>query len=103
MMRLTKPQIKKINGIIRTYAGKDSKVYLFGSRINDATRGGDVDLLIVTSHAITRLQRARLKVKLESALALPVDVLIKRENERTKPFEKIALDNAESLTEEHAK
>jgi len=102
-MRITKTQIEKINRIVGSYIGTNSKVYLFGSRTNDAVRGGDVDLLIVTSHAITRLQRARLKVKLESALGLPVDILIKRENESTTSFEKIALNNAESLTEEHAK
>ena len=74
-MRLTKTQIKKIDRIVRSYSGTDSKVYLFGSRTNDATRGGDVDLLIITPHAITRLQRARLKVKLEFHLFVIVFVI----------------------------
>jgi len=102
-MRLSNLQIQKINATIRQYVGVDTQVYLFGSRTDDTTRGGDVDLLIVTSRPISRLQRARLKVKLESALGLPVDLIVKSKDKDTKPFEKIALNSAESLEENFSK
>ena len=39
----------------------DAKVYLFGSRINDALKGGDIDIALVGNEQPTRLQRANFK------------------------------------------
>jgi len=44
-MRLTNKEIDTIkNSVLALDA--DTRVYLFGSRIDDAKRGGDIDLLI---------------------------------------------------------
>jgi predicted nucleotidyltransferase len=46
LMRLTSEQIATIRAIVAEFAGSDASVRLFGSRLDDAARGGDVDLLV---------------------------------------------------------
>lgn len=47
-MRLTESQIQFINQTAKERFGNKVKVFLFGSRIDDTKRGGDIDLLIRT-------------------------------------------------------
>lgn len=74
-MRLTDQQISAILDAVRRLAGSDAKVSLYGSRLDDARRGGDVDLLVESLPPIGLLTRARIKSTLEQCLSLPVDVL----------------------------
>jgi len=45
-MRLSAEQITRIREVVHQEAGPDARVRLFGSRLNDERRGGDVDLLV---------------------------------------------------------
>jgi len=45
-MRITPTQHQTIKKIVTEIAGKKASVILFGSRIDDNKRGGDVDLLV---------------------------------------------------------
>lgn len=45
-MRLNPEQIEGIRQIVAEQAGSDARVRLFGSRLDDQARGGDVDLLV---------------------------------------------------------
>lgn len=45
-MRLTEHQKKSIIENLKIVFGERAKVYLFGSRVDDSKRGGDIDLLI---------------------------------------------------------
>ena len=45
-MRLTSEQIKIIKHCLYDVYGENACVYLFGSRVNDTEKGGDIDLLI---------------------------------------------------------
>lgn len=74
-MRLTSHQISTVLAASRRIAGTEAEVRLFGSRLDDNRRGGDLDLLIITPHRMSRLLRAELKDSLEAALAMPVDIL----------------------------
>jgi predicted nucleotidyltransferase len=47
-MRVKEKDILQIKRITKIYFGNDAKVYLFGSRVNDKKRGGDIDLYIET-------------------------------------------------------
>ena len=47
-MRLTPTQIQTITQTISQLTGGTAEVFLFGSRVDDRSRGGDVDLLIET-------------------------------------------------------
>jgi len=45
-MRLSPFEAEAIRNIVTRIFGKGSKVYLFGSRVDDSKRGGDIDLYI---------------------------------------------------------
>ncbi len=79
-MRLSHDQQQLIKKTVASIVGPDSRVWLFGSRVDDAKRGGDIDLLIETKQAITH--KAALLCRLEGALVMrlgdrKIDTLIK--------------------------
>lgn len=45
-MRLSKFEIDSIKNLAEQHFGNDVEVFLFGSRVNDRLRGGDIDLFI---------------------------------------------------------
>ncbi len=68
-MRLTDFQKTKIKEIVLSLFGSDTELYLFGSRVDDTKKGGDIDLLVkapysgieaesITVKAITKIQFA---------------------------------------------
>ena len=46
-MRLCKEQIEVLKSKLETLS-LDAKLYLFGSRVVDTARGGDIDLVVVS-------------------------------------------------------
>jgi|GEM_PF-1709277 len=60
-MRLTPAQINIIRNATRQNFGQDALIWLFGSRVDDSKRGGDVDLYIETSHRDTLMPTLRCK------------------------------------------
>jgi len=46
-MRITVTEKKAISSSAKQIFGSKTKVVLFGSRANDSSRGGDIDLLII--------------------------------------------------------
>ena len=48
-MRLTSSEAQTIAGLARERFGSQTRVFLFGSRTDDAARGGDIDLYIETT------------------------------------------------------
>lgn len=97
-MRLSEYQIDLINQTVLSIAGPETDVYLFGSRLNDAVKGGDIDLFIESATPLPLMRRARIKIQLESMLCLPVDLVCKAKGEDDKPFHTIARNNAVKLT-----
>ena len=51
-MRLTAEQNKAIKETAYSVLGEDSRIILFGSRVDDAKKGGDIDLLFETEHIL---------------------------------------------------
>lgn len=83
-MRLTDEQILTINDIIRTNFGAAAKLILFGSRLDDSKRGGDIDLLVEADltpekmflkkiATLGQLQRALGEQKIDLLTATPSD------------------------------
>ncbi|TAN52520.1 MAG: nucleotidyltransferase domain-containing protein [Methylococcaceae bacterium] len=78
-MRLTTEQIQAIREETRMVFGADSSVRLFGSRVDDTARGGDIDLLVECDEPVKeRLKKslaltARLQMRLGDQ---PIDVLV---------------------------
>ncbi len=63
---------------------------LFGSRGDDAAKGGDVDLYIETHEPPGIWRKAQLLAELEKRLGLPVDLVLHAQNEPEKPIHRIA-------------
>lgn len=96
-MRLTKKQIETIKKTVQDLAGREACSILFGSRLRDDVKGGDIDLLIQSDHAIGLLQRAHIKLALERALALPVDIIAHQSGLPPTPFQQIAIERGHLL------
>jgi len=96
-MRLTKPQTNTILQTVANWAGTNASVYLFGSRLNDQARGGDIDLFIETQSVLSLLLRAQIKMELEAKLGLPVDIVSKTHHLEATAFQIIARSHATLL------
>lgn len=80
-MRLTKEQLRILREEARRVFGAEATVRLFGSRLDDTARGGDIDLLIETPQALSPAEqverRTRYVARLYRALEEQrIDVLI---------------------------
>ncbi len=87
-MRLTPTQHQQILQATRLNFGANANVWLFGSRVDDSRRGGDVDLYVETDQASTLLSALRCKIELEESLDLHVDLVVKEEG-KNKPIYQI--------------
>jgi predicted nucleotidyltransferase len=85
-MRLNAQQTEQIVAAVRRHFGAGAKVALFGSRLDDAARGGDVDLLVEAPAAPTLQQRALATMELEGVLQMPVDILAVRRGDAGSAF-----------------
>lgn len=96
-MRITKEQTQLITQTVTRLVGAGAEVFLFGSRLNDKAKGGDVDLLIESDTPLSLIHRAQIKMELESQLNLPVDIVSKVLGAVATPFQVIAQSYAERL------
>jgi len=96
-MRLNDDQARAILHCVRQQFGADAQVKLFGSRLDDSSRGGDVDLLVETAAAPTLLQRALAPMALERALTLPVDIVAVQRGHPGGAFARMARVRAQPL------
>jgi len=51
-VRLNPQQIETIHQATEELTGADTKISLFGSRVDDNARGGDIDLLVEIMHPV---------------------------------------------------
>jgi len=80
-MRITTKEHQAIKDVIHQLDPR-AKIYLFGSRIDDHSRGGDIDLLIL-SEVITDLDRRNLRVELFDRLGeQKIDLIIAKDLSR---------------------
>ncbi len=97
IMRLTQEQCRTIRRQVVDLLGDDAAVFVYGSRLDDLARGGDVDLLVRTAKLVDALDQARLHMKLEEALQLPVDLLFVAEAAETTHFKRMICAEAQPL------
>ena len=93
-MRLTSEQIQAIRTGVAQVAGQGAQVWLFGSRLHDQARGGDVDLLLELDAPVDELAQlsARLSVRISRAMhGRKVDVVVKVPNLMHMPIHTIAM------------
>lgn len=51
-MRLTEQQVQTIKALVSEEFGSEVRVHLFGSRLDDSKKGGDIDLLVQSDTVI---------------------------------------------------
>ena len=83
-MRLSSREQKVINHVANRFFGRNTRVILFGSRVNDHLRGGDIDLLVLPSEPIEAPYQKKLAFR--SALKneigeQKIDVVLLRPND----------------------
>ena len=96
-MRLTGEQKNFILQTVGHLLGNGAAVYLFGSRLDERSKGGDVDLFIEIDMPVPFLQQAKLKLELENRLGLPVDLIVKTRAAAPTSFQTIARAHAARL------
>ena len=67
-MRLTSTEQSSIAEAARAVLPAGSRVSLFGSRVDDALRGGDIDLLVEPGVALDAAQQITLRTRLAARL-----------------------------------
>lgn len=90
-MRLTTEQVQFIKATITRHFGQEARVWLFGSRVDDARRGGDIDLYVEAPAALADLfmQRIRCLGELKEGLPYPVDLVL-ADTSRSRAIDRIA-------------
>ncbi len=92
-MRLTPSQEQITKSTVDRVLGTANRVWLFGSRVDDDLRGGDIDLLIETEAVLPN--RAKILCRLHGALIYALgerklDILLKDKRTRDAPVFNIA-------------
>jgi predicted nucleotidyltransferase len=89
-MRLALPEQIAIHNAV-LHADEEAQVYLFGSRVDDTARGGDIDLLVL-SKRIGVMKKIEILAKLHLELGdRKIDLAVFPDASR--PFAKIALQS----------
>ncbi len=92
-MRLNPDQSRAIVAATRDLAGADARVRLFGSRLNDDDRGGDIDLLVECPQPVARpvWLAAQIVARLQRLLGeRRIDVLVVDPTTALQPVHRVA-------------
>ena len=92
-MRLTYDQIQVIRQLAYQLAGRQSRVRVFGSRLDDAAHGGDIDLMLEVPEPVDNpaLMAAQMSAHVSRAMhGRKVDVLLSAPNLMRLPIHDIA-------------
>ncbi len=92
-MRLREDDVATIRRTVHDEVGADASVRLFGSRLDDNARGGDIDLLVRSPHPIAQpaMAAARISSRLIRAFhGRRVDVVLSAPNLRHLPIHEVA-------------
>lgn len=94
-MRLTPLQQKLLKEAVIEVCGEEAQVFVFGSRLCDNKKGGDIDLLIKLNQEISDPAWVMAKVQAKVMIKLgeqKIDVLIDAPNLTHLPIHDIALN-----------
>lgn len=93
-MRLSIEQVAAIRKDVSLIVGDAARVWLFGSRVRDDARGGDIDLLLELNEPVAEPAQlsARLAARVSRSMyGRKVDVLLQAPNLLRLPIHAIAL------------
>ena len=95
-MRLTPSELAAVRDTVRNVAGTSATVRLFGSRVDDSARGGDIDLLVELETPVDSAVRmsARIGARLQQVLGdRRIDLLIAAPNLQDSPVHRVARES----------
>jgi predicted nucleotidyltransferase len=75
-MRLSAAQVEAIKQETAHFFGARAEVWLFGSRVDDLAKGGDIDLCVETDAVEVELPAERVRGELEDRLGCYVDLVV---------------------------
>ena len=100
-MRISPAQTEIITQSIHRHLGESARTWLFGSRLDDRKRGGDIDLYVSVSKPLTDWvwESAQLAAKLERLLdGRKVDVRLIDATQQAQPIDRIAMQEGVLLS-----
>ena len=92
-MRITNEQKEKLKKAVTDTIGSEAKLRLFGSRIDDNAKGGDIDILVTTEKKIEHPASIMAKIAAKAMLVMDgqkIDVLLEAPNLDHLPIHQIA-------------
>ena len=94
-MRLKSSEVSAIRStILKLDPG--ANIFLFGSRVDDAKKGGDIDLLIISGRLAGSKDKRAIKTELFALIGeQKIDILIAADD--SDPFVKLALESGVKL------
>lgn len=93
-MRLSEAQRRVIRQLTSEFVGDDARVLLFGSRVDDTARGGDIDLFVQSPHPVPARFDAEIRLGARQERALGgqhVDLLLVDPQTPMQPVHHVAL------------
>jgi len=91
-VRLSEEMQESLVEYAKNYFGSNSKLYLFGSRVDDSKKGGDIDLLVETPHPIEpEREISFLRAIYKNITPRKIDLLVKTPYGQDKPIFHTAL------------
>lgn len=92
-MRLTEQQSNTIRAAAQRRFGSDVSVYLFGSRVDDAKRGGDIDLYVETPETDADVLNRKLAMNADLQIEMgeqKIDIVVHRQGQPLRPIDRSA-------------
>lgn len=99
-MRLSSEHIQGIRHIAQRLAGDQARVWVFGSRLDDSARGGDLDLMLEVPEPVANpaLLAAQFSAQVTRLLeGRKVDVVLAAPNLRRLPIHDLVFQEGEVL------
>ncbi len=86
-MRITDIEKEKIIQYAKQYFAADAKLYLFGSRVDDKKKGGDIDLFLESTIDIDMQQQIEFLKQLYLHVTFrKIDLVIKSPSKKDRPI-----------------
>jgi predicted nucleotidyltransferase len=86
-MRLSQFEIETITTLVQKYFGEDAQVFLFGSKVDDNKKGGDIDVFVKNNdnNRLTLEAKINFLVDLKSIIGdQKIDLVFDNANTRLK-------------------
>ncbi len=97
-MRLIPQIAEKLVSLAKENFGEDCKLYLFGSRVDDSKKGGDIDLLLESKDEVSSEQKIMFLANVQRNITeRKVDLLIADKNRKDLEIVRIAKETGIEL------